>query len=984
MRSAGNKQSRGRGRGRGRADFRRLGRYDLIARIGKGGMAQVYLARQRGPTHFEKLVVVKTIHPHLAAQKTFIDMLLDEARIAALLKHPCVVDIYDLGVERGTYFIAMEYLSGESLLALLHAARASSQELSIAGTCRIIADVADGLHAAHELRDHSGRSLDLVHRDITPGNIVVLYDGRVKIVDFGIAKAKGRIANQTDTRKVKGKLGYVAPESILGRPADRRVDVFSLGVVLWESLTYRRLFRGNKPSAVLSSIMRQTIDPPSKLRPDVPAQLDAICLRALTRNPDERYATVAEMQAELEDFLTEQGSSMMRRSLSEYMNKLFDKEIEERAAIIRDMDSKRQRSQAEMRADDAVAIPDARLGANIATEEFDVDSADIVEETQDDSDFVDGHLSDGDISDGSIETTASSEPTARARPARLQRVPDSAARETPSGTVAGRHSEDDETARIVGNKNNIPALSLRTSGHADGDIGPGKTAVRPAARDGVRPLVRSWRIEQGPDDVGEPVGAYAISEHSGALATSTASSAASPTASSAVPGHSTTSASGTSRPSAITSAPTADLAGKIQAARVRSARLTTDIPIMVSSPLGTGDDNAPSPQVRFAAEGTRTVWPMSRARGSGNEQNAGRDTADEALEPTLTPPMLAAEVVSPAPSAIARSVSKSMVASSVVSSSAVPHSVALIPSHEERRIVMASSSSNQLAISAVAMSNARAVPLRDKRNAMPPTYLQLIGLGVSVLSLLAIALVVVINDGGSAAVVPNVLVAGERVAEAAEDTTSMHALSIPTRQKDSDLAHGSAVLTSRNPAQVANEMDEAERRSFGAAKDSAVQGDRISGSGLQHADGAARNRSDAIVSGRGKRGELDARPSDNDSADANDSEVEEAVSRSRRRGRKERDSKQEQRGADAKRARGLYDDGVASYVRGDLLRAEQSLRQALSIRPNNARTHRALGMVYERIGDNQRAVEEFRTYLRLRPRAKDRRSIRNRIAALRE
>jgi eukaryotic-like serine/threonine-protein kinase len=315
----------------------RLGKYELIARIGKGGMAQVYLARQRGPANFEKVVVVKTIHPHLAAKDAFIEMLLDEARIAALLKHPCVVDIYDLGLEDDTYFIAMEYLSGEPLLSVLRAGRVKNRPLDVYGTARIIADVADGLHAAHELRDNAGHHLELVHRDVTPGNIVVLYNGQVKIVDFGIAKARGRLASETDARKLKGKLGYVSPEQIRGENADRRADIFALGVVMWEALTYRRLFRGNNPGTVLAAIVKEKLRPPSSERPEVPAALDAICMRALARKPDDRYSTAQELHADIEAFLTGAGALPQRKAIAGYMEDVFAEQIQERARILREM-----------------------------------------------------------------------------------------------------------------------------------------------------------------------------------------------------------------------------------------------------------------------------------------------------------------------------------------------------------------------------------------------------------------------------------------------------------------------------------------------------------------------------------------------------------------------------------------------------------------------------------------------------------------------
>ena len=203
-------------------------------------MAEVQLALQRGPAGFEKLVVVKLVHENLATQKAFVDMLLDEARVAALVKHPNVVDIYDLGQADGRYFIAMEYLEGEPLLAVLRAGR-EGKRLDPLSTGRLIADTAEGLDAAHELRTMAGEPIELVHHDVSLGNIVVLYNGQVKLVDFGVAKATQSAGPRA---KVQGKFSYMAPEKLRGGSGDRRSDIWSLGCVLWEALTLRRLFKG--------------------------------------------------------------------------------------------------------------------------------------------------------------------------------------------------------------------------------------------------------------------------------------------------------------------------------------------------------------------------------------------------------------------------------------------------------------------------------------------------------------------------------------------------------------------------------------------------------------------------------------------------------------------------------------------------------------------------------------------------------------------
>jgi serine/threonine-protein kinase len=239
-------------------------------------MAEVQLALQRGPAGFEKLVVVKLVHDSLATQKAFVDMLLDEARVAALVKHPNVVDIYDLGQADGRYFIAMEYLEGEPMLGVLRAGR-EGKRLDPLSTGRLIADTAEGLDAAHELRSMSGERLELVHHDISLGNIVVLYNGQVKLVDFGVAKAT-QSANKDS--KVQGKFSYMAPEKLRGSPGDRRSDLFSLGCVMWEALTLKRLFRGGNDGETMKQVLEMAIQPPSKVNSDVPPEYDAIVMRS--------------------------------------------------------------------------------------------------------------------------------------------------------------------------------------------------------------------------------------------------------------------------------------------------------------------------------------------------------------------------------------------------------------------------------------------------------------------------------------------------------------------------------------------------------------------------------------------------------------------------------------------------------------------------------------------------------------------------------
>ncbi len=313
--------------------LRKLGKYELIARIGVGGMAEVYLARQRGPMNFEKVVVVKTIHPHLAQQQEFINMLLDEARISALLKHPRVVDIYDLGYEQDTYFIAMEYIPGQTLSKLMIAGR-KRKRLDVYSTARIIADAADGLHAAHNLTTIQGDHLELVHRDVSPGNIIVGYDGNVKLVDFGVSKANGRLTI-TEVSQIKGKMGYVSPEQVKDLPVDRRSDIFSLGVVLWETLALTRLFFAQTQAGQMQKVLKGAIPTPSTVRREVPRDLDDICMRALERDVEKRYQSARDMKRDIEEFLA--GASYYRDSgtISQYMTDMFGDKRAEEADLLR-------------------------------------------------------------------------------------------------------------------------------------------------------------------------------------------------------------------------------------------------------------------------------------------------------------------------------------------------------------------------------------------------------------------------------------------------------------------------------------------------------------------------------------------------------------------------------------------------------------------------------------------------------------------------
>ncbi|MBA2539580.1 MAG: protein kinase, partial [Deltaproteobacteria bacterium] len=345
----------------------KLGRYELVTQIGHGGMAEVQLALQRGPAGFEKLVVIKLVHANLATEKTFVDMLLDEARVAALVKHPNVVDIYDLGEADGRYFIAMEYLEGEPLLGLLRAGR-DGKRLDALSTARLIADTAEGLDAAHELQSIGGDPMELVHHDVSLGNIMVLYNGQVKLVDFGVAKASQNAGPQM---KVHGKFGYMAPEKLKGRGSDRRGDIWSLGVVLWEALTLRRLFRGANEQDTMKMVLENTIAKPSTMMKDAVPALDDIVMKALERDPAKRYQRAKDLAVDLEEVLRQHGYGGRNDQISKYMQITFQSHIVARKKLLQEVTSKGKASAAVLEAafdETATEIPGKPRGIRASGE----------------------------------------------------------------------------------------------------------------------------------------------------------------------------------------------------------------------------------------------------------------------------------------------------------------------------------------------------------------------------------------------------------------------------------------------------------------------------------------------------------------------------------------------------------------------------------------------------------------------------------------
>jgi serine/threonine protein kinase len=263
-------------------------------------MATVHYGRMRGAVGFKRVVAVKRLHPHLVKDSDFSTMFLDEARIAARIHHPNVANILDVvSLAEGELLIVMEYIAGESLSRVMRALRDDGDSVPVDVAAAIACDALQGLHAAHEAKNDRGEPLGIVHRDVSPHNVLVGADGITRLIDFGIAKARGRI-HATSEGQVKGKLAYMPPEQLRGQAIDRRADVYALGVVFWEALTCERLFLSESEGETAINVLERKVRPPSQVRPDLPKALDAVVLKALARDPAQRYATARDMAAAIE------------------------------------------------------------------------------------------------------------------------------------------------------------------------------------------------------------------------------------------------------------------------------------------------------------------------------------------------------------------------------------------------------------------------------------------------------------------------------------------------------------------------------------------------------------------------------------------------------------------------------------------------------------------------------------------------------------
>ncbi len=310
-----------------------FGKYLLLDRISVGGMAEVFKAKSYGVEGFEKIIAIKRILPTMGEDRDFIKMFIDEAKIAGQLAHANICQIFELGRIDGSHFIAMEYIWGKDLLQIQNRLRKIKQPMPVAMACFIIAKVLEGLDYAHRKRDPLGRPLEIVHRDCSPQNVLVSYEGEVKVIDFGIAKATSR-NSRTMAGVLKGKFGYMSPEQVRGLPLDRRSDIFALGTMIYECLTSERLFQGETDFSTLEKVRNVDIRPPREINPNIPEVVERIILKALAKDVDDRYQWCSEMLADLQQFLMSQEIVFTAKSLSSWLKEVFTPEIDKERQLL--------------------------------------------------------------------------------------------------------------------------------------------------------------------------------------------------------------------------------------------------------------------------------------------------------------------------------------------------------------------------------------------------------------------------------------------------------------------------------------------------------------------------------------------------------------------------------------------------------------------------------------------------------------------------
>lgn len=304
-----------------------FGKYYLLERINVGGMAEVYKAKAFGVEGFERLLAVKKILASIAEDESFINMFIDEAKISGGLSHANLTKIFDLGKVDGSYFIAMEYISGKDIKTIFERARRIGEKVDIPRVCYIIMKVCEGLAYAHDKADSQGNPLNIVHRDVSPQNVLISYEGEVKVIDFGIAKSTEK-QSETEVGILKGKFSYMSPEQVRGLHVDHRSDIFSVGILLYEMLTLERLFLGESDFDTLEKIRKVEISPPSLYNPHIPKELEDIVLKALSRSSEERFQTAHELAEALERFMRNQGYYFTNKDLAASMKAAFNADIE--------------------------------------------------------------------------------------------------------------------------------------------------------------------------------------------------------------------------------------------------------------------------------------------------------------------------------------------------------------------------------------------------------------------------------------------------------------------------------------------------------------------------------------------------------------------------------------------------------------------------------------------------------------------------------
>jgi eukaryotic-like serine/threonine-protein kinase len=311
-----------------------LGRYECLMPIARGGMAAVWAARARGARGFQRFVAIKIMLPTLSSDPDFETMFLDEARIVSRIRHPHVVEIIDLGEQDSLLYIVMEWIDGEPLNTLM---RKASQDghLPMGIAARIMADTCTGLHAAHELKDDNGRVVGLVHRDISPQNVMVGYDGITKLLDFGVAKAVGVSSAETAAGHIKGKVAYMAPEQVTGDRVDRRTDVFASGIVLYQMVTGKHPFRADHEAGTIHNVLSREVPPPRQFVPDCPPRMHQVLMRALQRDPERRFQSAAEMGNELDEIARLDGKRVNAEMVGAFVRSVAGVTGDERRAALK-------------------------------------------------------------------------------------------------------------------------------------------------------------------------------------------------------------------------------------------------------------------------------------------------------------------------------------------------------------------------------------------------------------------------------------------------------------------------------------------------------------------------------------------------------------------------------------------------------------------------------------------------------------------------